>query len=303
MRIFIALGIFALLFPALALAFPFGGQASQVIFCYNDAIWAQLGPPIGGPYIWTPATQTYQFGPPTHAGQWLLGLAGAPYYCLVSIEPIIVYAGTDITMMGSSGGAAPAYSPPASNTNSPTLGGTGTGGTGTGGTTGNGSTAIGHVVISEVFYNVDAAHGTDPLNQWIELYNGSSATVDLSGWTVQNSSTQTALPTGTTLASGNFLVIVATSSTESFWNIPSAAEVVSLGAPIDGGLSPNADALVLKNGNAGVVDAVSWGTNTSIFNPAVAVSLSGYSLSRKTLSQDTNTAGDWAASSIPTPGK
>jgi len=103
-----AVAIAVLLFsaPLVASAFPFGGQASMVIPCYNDAIYAMLGPPIGGPYIWTPATKTYQFGPPTHAGQWLLGLAGAPYYCLVSIEPVIVYPGTDITMMGSSGGGS-----------------------------------------------------------------------------------------------------------------------------------------------------------------------------------------------------
>lgn len=88
--------------PATALAFPFGGQIGQVIFCYNDAIWAAIGPPDAGDYVWTPSTVTYEFGPPSHAGQWLLGLASPPYYCLVSIEPIIVYTGTAITMMGSS---------------------------------------------------------------------------------------------------------------------------------------------------------------------------------------------------------
>ena len=88
--------------PSLALAFPFGGNASEVIPCYNDAIYALLGPPIGGPYLWTPSTETFQFGPPSHAGQWVLGNAGPPYFCLVSILPIITYPGTDIIMMGSS---------------------------------------------------------------------------------------------------------------------------------------------------------------------------------------------------------
>ena len=96
------LTLFLLAFPALTFAFPFGGQASTVIFCYNQAIYVVLGPPIGGPYVWTPATKTYQFGPPTHSGQWLLGLAGPPYYCLVSIEPVIVFPGIAIDMMGSS---------------------------------------------------------------------------------------------------------------------------------------------------------------------------------------------------------
>ena len=89
-------------FPAVALAYPFGGQASIVVPCYNTAIYAMVGPPIGWPYIWTPATQTYRFGPPTHAGQWLLGLAGIPYYCILSIDPVIVWPGTDITMLGTS---------------------------------------------------------------------------------------------------------------------------------------------------------------------------------------------------------
>jgi hypothetical protein len=101
-RIAAALVAATLVFPVTVFAFPFGGQISEIIFCYNDAIYAQVGPPRGGPYIWTPSTVTYEFGPPSHSGQWLLGLAAPPYYCLVSIVPIIVYTGIAITMMGSS---------------------------------------------------------------------------------------------------------------------------------------------------------------------------------------------------------
>ena len=99
---FLLAGVLVLLSPTLAFAFPFGGQAGMVIPCYNQAIYASLGPPRGGPYVWTPSTKTYQFGAPTHAGQWLLGLAGAPYYCIVSIQPVIVWPGTYITMLGTS---------------------------------------------------------------------------------------------------------------------------------------------------------------------------------------------------------
>lgn len=97
-----ATAILALLFPAFAAAFPFGGRISLVVPCYNNAIFARVGAPRGGDYIWTPSTKTYRFGPPTHSGQWLLGLASGPYYCIVSIVPIIVWSGTGITMMGSS---------------------------------------------------------------------------------------------------------------------------------------------------------------------------------------------------------
>lgn len=94
--------ILALVVPTFTSAFPYGGQISQIIFCYNSAIFARTGPPRGGDFIWTPSTRTYQFGPPSHAGQWHLGLAGPPYYCVVSIEPVIVWPGILITMMGSS---------------------------------------------------------------------------------------------------------------------------------------------------------------------------------------------------------
>ena len=94
--------LFILSMPAIALAYPFGGQASIVIPCFDDAIYANLGAPAGGPFVWTPATETFRFGPPTHAGQWLLGTAGPLYLCLVSIDPIFTLPATAILMMGSS---------------------------------------------------------------------------------------------------------------------------------------------------------------------------------------------------------
>jgi hypothetical protein len=91
-----------LLVPSFAAAYPFGGQASQVLPCYNNAILAYVGPPKGGAFVWTPATRTYRFGAPTHSGQWLLGLAGISYFCIVSIVPLDVRSGDAMTMMGSS---------------------------------------------------------------------------------------------------------------------------------------------------------------------------------------------------------
>lgn len=88
--------------PLVTEAFPFGGQASIVRPCYNQVIYAALGPPRGGPYIWSASTRTYLFGPPRHAGQWLLGLASAPYFCIVVLRPLTVWPGSHIIMMGSS---------------------------------------------------------------------------------------------------------------------------------------------------------------------------------------------------------
>lgn len=90
------------LFPLSALAFPFGGQIGQVIFCYNGAIFALVGPPVGGAFTWHASTKTYAFGPPMRAGQWILGLTGIPNYCLVSIAPLHPVPSISIMMMGRS---------------------------------------------------------------------------------------------------------------------------------------------------------------------------------------------------------
>lgn len=100
----LAAGIAVLLLalPFLVSAAPFGGRASIVKYCYNQTIYALLGAPRGGPFVWYPATKTYQFGPPSHAGQWILGLSSGAYYCLWSVQPQDFRPATAIMMMGSS---------------------------------------------------------------------------------------------------------------------------------------------------------------------------------------------------------
>lgn len=84
----------------------FGGAVGTVYGCVNTVIYATLGPPRGGAYVWSPqVTRTYSFGPPTHSGQWVLGNAGPSYFCIYSIFPIIVFPGLLMLMEGSSGNA------------------------------------------------------------------------------------------------------------------------------------------------------------------------------------------------------
>jgi hypothetical protein len=80
-----------------------GGQTSVVLPCiYNATIYAVVGPPYGGAFVWTTATKTYPFGAPRRPGQWLLGLTGVPYFCIYQIAPLITFPAISITMMGSS---------------------------------------------------------------------------------------------------------------------------------------------------------------------------------------------------------
>lgn len=301
-----ALGALLALLPLTASAFPFGGRASTVLDCvYNSTIYVNLGPPRGGEYIWTTGTKTYQFGPPRSSGQWILGLAAPPYYCIYKISPLTIYTGIAITMMGSSGSAAPPAPPTATGQQIKTValpsGGSAVPSSGTQSGS-SGSTSIGRVVISEVYYNVDLDHGSKPQGEWVELYNGSSATVNLSGWTIRDSALFDALPGGTMLAPGSFLVVGAISATRASWEVPSA-QFVSIESPIGDGLSNTGDSLTLRNADGAAVDAVSWGSNSSAFNPAAASVPYGSSLARSTLTKDTNTANDWISRGTPTPGK
>ena len=89
--------------PPKAHAFPWGGQFNAVIPCFNAATWVDVGAPRGGEFIWVPgATQTYQYGAPSRAGQYGIGLAAPPYFCLVSPLPLIIFTGTIMTMVGTS---------------------------------------------------------------------------------------------------------------------------------------------------------------------------------------------------------
>ena len=77
-----------------------------LVNCYNQVIWAGIGAPRGGNYIWAPGvTRTYEFGPPSRNGQWLLGLYAPPYFCVARLLPLIVCPGIIMTMLGTSGGS------------------------------------------------------------------------------------------------------------------------------------------------------------------------------------------------------
>lgn len=293
--------IVALLFPVLAYAIPFGGSINVYLQCYNAAIFSSVGPPRGGQYIWSPATRTYRFGPPRGVGQWLLGLASAPYYCVYSIFPLLVAPGLHIDMMGSSGaptsislGTAlnqgtpsptqPPYSPVETCPGSP-------------GPTNN-CGGVGRMLIGEVFALVDGAHGADPANEWVELYNATGATVNLSGWRLVWGGATTTLPAAS-VGAGQLIIFSPATSTRTFWNIPTSVEVVH--ASTTGNMTANGTVRLINPAGL-VVDAVSWGSDTSAFSPAAPALRVGHSLVRTTVLTDNDAARDWSDRSEPSPG-
>lgn len=163
-------------------------------------------------------------------------------------------------------------------------------------------TGLNHLIITEVYYDTDATHGSEPANEWVEIFNGTGASIDLTGWRLRDASGQFDLvPTSTTIAHNGYLVLTASSTTASFWP-GSGATFINLDGQIGNGLGNTGDALYLVNSSDVAVDSLSWGTDVSVFNPAAPDPIAGHSLSRANVTTDTDTSADWVDLTTPTPG-
>lgn len=315
----LVVGVFVVIsVPLLTHAFPFGGQITVYHVCYNATLFARLSPPVPGDYVYVSGyTKAYEFGPPRAVGQWLLGLTGIPYDCLWSVSPIYVQPAIAIAMMGSSGPAAPAapggawgpgpglpvpggggVTPPSQTVPIPPLVSSNPTGPGFATSTGGGA-----LVINEIYYDVAGARGNELEHEWIELYNGTSNTINLSGWIIQDAAASDVIPSGTTIASGQYLVIGGATTTRNYWSLPASSKFISLDGRIGDGLSNTGDFVRLRNTANAIVDAASWGSDTTSFNPSIPLVPEGYSLMRTSLVSDTNTFSDWTGRPVPTPGQ
>lgn len=172
----------------------------------------------------------------------------------------------------------------------------------------------GDVVINEVFYNVDTSHngkGSENNWEWVELYNPTSETKTLTGWKIADSNQTDSFPVGTITLEPCSFAIVSPVSKEEFtdqsndggrWTIPDSVVFINIGSFIGNGLPPGGDAVILKNAGNVVIDAMSYGTNTSQLNPSVPDVASGHSLEREPDGVDTDSAGDFVDRTTPSPG-
>lgn len=163
----------------------------------------------------------------------------------------------------------------------------------------------GHVVINEVYYNVDPNRGADPSNEWIELYNPTDSDVDVSGWKICDAASCDTLPTTPAIPSKGFAVI--TNNNLSTWpNWPElhpSALLIQINSNIGGGLNDAGDAVRLRDASDALVDQISYGNNTSVFNPSTIPSSGiGRSIARIVKGFDTDEYTDWVVNATPNPG-
>ncbi|MBU4056704.1 lamin tail domain-containing protein, partial [Patescibacteria group bacterium] len=167
--------------------------------------------------------------------------------------------------------------------------------------------------INEVYYHVKPPNENEPENEWAEIYNPTSLSIDISGWKITDNSgwertfcVSPSTCSSTTIPAYGFAVVTPATSTWGYWpGIPSDAVKIVLGKSIGNGLANTGDRVILKNATGVEIDAVSWGDDNYAFgagNGVKPATGAGHSIARKIKGEDTDTAGDWVDLTTPNPG-
>jgi len=124
------------------------------------------------------------------------------------------------------------------------------------------------VLISEVYYNPDGKHkgeGNERDYEWVIIHNLEKNEIDLRGWQICDNTDCNSIPTSFIPSNGR-AIITPTSTTFSFWRIPKNMVRIVLGNKFGGyGLANKGDRVILKDKEGKIVDAMSYGNDTSIF--------------------------------------
>ncbi|MGD0764965.1 MAG: lamin tail domain-containing protein, partial [Dehalococcoidia bacterium] len=161
------------------------------------------------------------------------------------------------------------------------------------------------MLLNEVLLN-----GTDSsqeLLQYVELKNTTTVPLSLNGWSLSDQDDVWSVGTDIAVAPGGYAVLVLNGQAPS---VPNGVPALVLnGNPISlpnsvpvlvlrqkgKGLDPARGRLQLKAVGGVIVDAISWGDDTSVLNPAATAPPAGQSLSRVPDGTDTDFATDFKA--------
>lgn len=150
--------------------------------------------------------------------------------------------------------------------------------------------------INKVYYDVGSDRGKDSANEWVEIYNQTDQSLDMTGWQIcDNNECDTLASTSPIMIPAKgFGVITASSTTWNYWVLANNVVPILLSdTQIGGGLANSGDKLILKRPDGVVVDEMNWQTNTDIWNPGATDVAKGHTLARKPNGYDTNQASDF----------
>jgi len=164
--------------------------------------------------------------------------------------------------------------------------------------------------INKVYYDVDSSHGAEGTNEWVEVYNQAPVALDISGWQICDNTSCDTIPASTPLIPAHgFGIITNSSTTWSYWNIPSDVVKIALGSNIGNGLANDNDMLILKRPDGVAIDQMNYGSspsagwanyNSNVWHPGGVDVAEGNMLGRKPNGYDTNQASDFVELKPPT---
>lgn len=141
-------------------------------------------------------------------------------------------------------------------------------------------------------------------DEWIELYNASTETVELDGWMIEdNSGAKIVLDTDEELEPGQFALLSRSTSTWDYWDQDPDAVLIALGTDCGNGLDNDGDHLILYDPDGIEHDFTAWGDDTYRWDPAVPDVLIGHSIERSSPGLDSDSINDWVDRFPPTPGE
>ena len=149
--------------------------------------------------------------------------------------------------------------------------------------------------ISEIFSDPPEG-GRDAAFEWVELVNTGTAPVDLAGWVIEDGSSADILPAAI-VPPGGYIVVAGKSAALP----PSATAVTPADGEIGNGLGNAGDRVRLLAPDGTVVDEMSYGDNTSVFDPPPLAPPAGRTIGL--LDPLADPGGDaWALTFTITPG-
>ncbi|MBA3468325.1 MAG: lamin tail domain-containing protein, partial [Herpetosiphonaceae bacterium] len=152
--------------------------------------------------------------------------------------------------------------------------------------------APGEVLITQVLYDPRSPI-QEPGGEWIEIINNRPLTQTLRGWSIGDTRAADRLPT-ITLGPDEIVLVAASKSISTTYTLTGQYVVLRDGS-IGAGLNNGGDTLTLRDGAGTLIDALSWGDNASVLDPAAPNVPEGSSLVREPPDSDSDSAADWTA--------
>lgn len=167
-----------------------------------------------------------------------------------------------------------------------------------------------HILINEIMYDPS---NDDSTYEWIELYNPTNITFNLSNWSITDNTATDTLQPYDPLENNSMILqpysyaLITDQDTKVYQNLSNSSQILRVSVDdksIGNGLGNNEDFIQIINESSFIIDAVEWGVDNPLIpgNP-ISLVLEGHSLCRYNSTDLDNTSIEFYEGLQPTPGE